>query len=136
MPLPADAHAELDQPHLEVDVGDVWWLPEKQACYPGGKDRFCLIVALERSPGAQGAARAHYVVGSTQSGGPPVIVLEAGEANLRRRTYFRFWWSGDIDLATLVEAGWLKGRLVPERRNEIGAAIRASKRSALKRLIG
>ena len=135
MLLPSEALARLSQPHLKVNVGDVWWLPEEKAGFPGGKDRFCLVVALERPPGAQVPARAHYVVGSTRSGGPPTIVAEPGEANLRERTYFRFWWSGDIDLATLVEVGWFKGRLAPARRGEIGAAVRASNRSALKRLL-
>jgi hypothetical protein len=135
MPLPSKAPASLSQPHLKINVGDVWWLPEEKVGFPGGKDRFCLIVALERPPGARVPARAHYVVGSTRSGGPPAIVVEAGEANLRKRTHFRFWWSGDIDLATLVEAGRLKGRLDPGRRDEIGAAVRVSNRSALKRLL-
>src|SRR6266568_7503825 len=92
-----------------AEVGDVWWLPEEHARYPGGKDRFCLVVALERAPGATCAARAHYVVGSTQRGGRPEIVLEPGEANLRQRTYFRFWWSGDIDIPTLIQAGRYRG---------------------------
>jgi len=118
-----------------AEVGDVWWLPEEHTRYPGGKDRFCLVVALERPPGASCAARAHYVVGSTQRGGRPEIVLEPGEANLRQFTYFRFWWSGDIDISTLMQVGRYRGSLDLERHHEIGSAIRASKRIALKRLV-
>jgi hypothetical protein len=136
MPLPPEALATLSQPHLRVHVGDVWWLPEEQARYPGGKGRFCLVVALEGLPGTQVPARAHYVAGSTSPGGRPVIVLEAGHAGLRERTHFRFWWSGDIEIFKLVEAGRFKGRLDSLRRVEIDAAIRASKRAVLKRLLG
>lgn len=136
MPLPPEALAKLRQPHLVVNIGDVWWLPEEHARFPGGKDRFCLVVALETPPGTGVPARAHYVVGSTRSGGPPAIVLEASEANLRERTSFRFWWSGDIDLATLVQVGRYKGRLDARRRQEIVEAIQASNRAVLRRLVG
>jgi hypothetical protein len=136
MRLPAEALAQLSRPHLKVHVGDVWWLSEDLAGYPGGKSRLCLVVALETPPGTQVPARVHFVAGSTSAGGPPEIVLEIGEANLQTRTHFRFWWSGDIDLATLVQAGRFKGRLTPERRAEIVMAIRASKRAALKKLVG
>lgn len=125
----------MSQPNSKVNVGDVWWLPEEQAKYPGGKGRFCLIVALEAPPGARVAARAHYVVGSTSPGGRPRIILEVGEANLRRRTHFRFWWSGDIDLATFGQTGELKGRLDSARLEEIVVAIGDSRRAALKRLV-
>ena len=136
MRLPAKELAKLSKPHLKIHVGDIWWLPEALTAYSGGKDRFCLIVALERAAGSAIPARAHYVVGSTRGGGQPVIVLEVGEANLRQRTHFRFWWSGDIDLNTLVTEGRFKGRLDVTRRDEIGASIRTSKRAVLKRLVG
>jgi len=135
MRLPPEALATLSQPYLKVQVGDVWWLPEEQARYPGGKGRFCLVVALETPPGAKVPSRVHYVPGSTSAGGQPVIVLEIGDANLRERTHFRFWWSGDIEIAALVQEGRFKGRLDPLRRVEIVAAIRASKRVALQRLV-
>ncbi len=135
MPLPPEALATLSQPHLKVHVGDVWWVPEELASYPGGKGRFCLVVALETPPGQDVPARAHYVVGSTSSGGPPEIVLVPGEANLPQSTHFRFWWSGDIDLPTLVSRGRFKGRLDSARQEEIRIAIKASKRAVLKRLV-
>jgi hypothetical protein len=63
-------------------------------------------------------------------------VLQPGEANLRQRTYFSFWWSSDLDVNTLEMAGNLKGRLDGTRLHEIQEAIRTSKRLILKRLIG
>jgi hypothetical protein len=136
MRLPAEAIAKLSKPHLRVNVGDVWWLPAEHTRFPGGKDRFCLVVALEVPPGRKTPARAHYVVGSTRPGGPPEVVLDVAEANLPRRTYFRFWWSGDIDLSLLVRVGRFKGRLDHARDHEIGEAVRSSKRAGLKRLVG
>jgi hypothetical protein len=121
---------------LEVQVGDVWWLPEELAAYPGGKSRFCLVVALEAAVASQICARAHYVVGSTSPGGQPEIVVEPGEANLPKRTHFRFWLSSDIGIPTLIACGKFRGRLDAERRKQIGAAIRASRRTVLKRLAG
>jgi len=136
MPLPAEIVAQLRQPHLKVNVGDIWRLPEKYAKYPGGKSRYCLIVALESAPGAQVPARAHYVAGSTKPGGQPVVALDTGEANLPQPTFFRIWWSGSIDLACLVEVGEFKGRVAPGRREEIRVAIQASNLVALKKLVG
>jgi hypothetical protein len=133
--LPPEALATLSQPHLKVHVGDVWWVPEELASYPGGKGRFCLVVALETPPGQDLPALAHFVAGSTSSGGPPEIVFEPGEANLSQRTHFRFWWSGHIALPTLVSKGRFKGRLDSSRREEIGTAIKSSKRAVLKRLV-
>lgn len=135
MLMPTDALAGPNMPHLEVQIGDIWWLPEELAVYPGGKSRFCLVVAFETPLGSRNPARAHYVVGSTRSGGPPEIVLEPGETSLRERTYFRFWWSGGIAIATLVTGGRFRGRLDRTRQEEIGVAIRTSKRAALKRLV-
>jgi len=136
VPVPVQEQTQLSQPPLTVNVGEIWWLPEDLAGYPGGKDRFCLIVALEIAVGSPLPARAHYVAGSTSPGGPPEIVLEAGEANLRWRTYFRFWWSGDIDIPSLVAVGRLKGQLDPARVSEIRTTIGASKRIVLKKLVG
>jgi hypothetical protein len=110
-------------------------LPESVAGYPGGKDRYCLVVGLETPPATKTPAKAHYVVGSTRSGGPPELIIEPGEANLGRRTYFRFWWSGEVEISTLVEVGRYVGRLDSVRRSEIVAAVLASKRIVLKRLV-
>ena len=135
MRLLAEQLAKLYEPHQKIRVGDIWWLPEALTAYPGDKDRFCLIVALEYPAGSEMPARAHYVVGSTRGGSRPEIVLDPGEANLRKRTHFSFWWSGDINLNTLIREGHLKGRLGVNRQEEIGTSIQASKRAILKKLV-
>ena len=135
MPLPPKALSAVSQAQLTVHVGDVWWIPEDLNGYPGGKGRFCLIVALETPPGTSAPARAHYIAGSTASGSGPKIIVESGHAGLPRRTHFSFWWSGDINLWTLVAGGHFKGHLEPACHDEIRVAIFASKRVALKELV-
>ena len=126
----------VGEPETRVEVGDIWWLPESVAGYPGGKNRYCLVVALEGPNRSVNPGRVHFVAGSTKSCGRPVIILNSGEATLNRTTYFGFWWSGDISISVLVGAGRLQGRITAERRSEIRAGICASKRVALKRLVG
>lgn len=46
----------------QVEIGDVWWIPEQFNGYPGGKGRFCLVVALETSRGLTLSVRAHFVL--------------------------------------------------------------------------
>jgi hypothetical protein len=127
--------ATVSQSDLKVEIGAVWWLPQELTFYPGGKGRFCLVVALETSA-ERVPVRAHYVAGSTKPSGRPKIVVEAGEANLSERTYFSFWWSNDIGIPTLLACGKLIGCIDPARHPEINAAIRAGKRAALKKLVG
>jgi hypothetical protein len=118
-----------------VAVGDVWWLPAHVAQYPGGKDRYCLIVALETEPGQTQPSRAHYVVGSTGKGGRPAIVVQAGEAGPGKQTFFRFWWSGSTEISTITNSGKRAGNLVVARLPEIIAATRDCKLVRLKRLM-
>jgi hypothetical protein len=118
-----------------VQVGDVWWLDDAHVNFPGGKDRYCLVVALETPPGGTAPTRAHFIVGSSSPGGPPVVVIERGESGFRRRTFFRFWWSGSVELANLISAGKFKAKLSASRILEIEPAIRASKLLVLKRLL-
>lgn len=133
--MPPEPPAAQTKAPAQVQVGDLWWIPEDVNGYPGGKGRFCLVVALETSHGSAPPARAHYVAGTSNKGSRPQIVLEAGEGGLEKRGYFSFWWSGDLGVTTLVAVGRFKGRLEPARHNEIRAAICASKRAALKRLV-
>ena len=135
MPLPPEPLAGAPTKPVQVQVGDVWWIPEEMNGYPGGKGRFCLVVALETPPGTVLPARAHYVAGSSDKGSRPQIVLEAGEAGLDKRGYFSFWWSGDLGVTALVAVGRFKGRVDAARHDEIKAAICASKRVALKKLV-
>lgn len=134
VPLPPESLA-ISQPESMVQVGDVWWIPPDLAFFPGGKGRFCLVVAFESAAGSHLPARVHYVSGSRSRGAKPEIVLEAGEAKLAERTHFSFWTSGDIGVPTLTAMGRYVGRLSAARLNEITTAIRASRRAALKRLV-
>ena len=62
MSLPEQALEQLRQAAERlVEGGDVWWLPEGVVSHPGGKDRFCLVVALEFGSGRSNAVRAHSV---------------------------------------------------------------------------
>jgi len=135
VPLPPEPLTAPTKAPVNVQVGDVWWVPEDVNGYPGGKGRFCLVVALESAAGSALPARAHYVAGSTNKGSRPEIVLEPGDAGLDKRGYFSFWWSGDLGVTTLVAVGRYKGRLDSTRHDDIRAAICASKRSVLKKLV-
>lgn len=134
MSLPEDVLKKLQDPALVLHVGDVWWVPNESLDYPRATDHFCVIAALEYGTDSS-LARVHVIVGSTKRGGPPVIIVEAGEAGLTERTYFRFWKSCPVDPHVLVSVGKYKGRLSEKTQSLIVPTIRASKLSALKRLI-
>lgn len=91
-PASAEPQNSENNPGLQVEVGDVWWIPEQFNGYPGGKGRFCLVVALQKGRALALPGRAHFVPGSTKPGRSknihPEIVLQAGEAGLRELTYF------------------------------------------------
>lgn len=137
MNLPPEALQQLRAAQQSlVQIGDVWWLPEAAVPYPGGKDRYCLVVALEQAGGGIGATRAHYVAGSSRSSrGTTTVSAQAGVYGTGQDTYFRFWWSGSMDLLSLTEEGIWKGRLEAARFVEIEKAIRACKLVVLKRLL-
>lgn len=126
--------APVSQPDTKVEIGDVWWLPDELVGFPGGKGRFCLVVAVERAAGSNLPLQIHYVAGSTKSCRPPVVILEAGEANLDGRTYFGFWWSNANGLPAVTTVGRFIGRVDSRRLADIKSAISSSKRAALKRL--
>jgi hypothetical protein len=118
-----------------VGVGEIWWLPEELAKYPGGKDRFCLVVALERPLGdPTKTPLVHFVAGSTNGSASKTIMVAAGTSGLNQDTYFRFWWSGSVAGSDLAANGKLRGSLPVDRLPDIEAAIRASTLGILKRL--
>jgi hypothetical protein len=125
---------------LQVEIGDVWWIPEQFNGYPGGKGRFCLVVALETSRGGARSGRVHFVPGSTKPSRSksihPEIVFEAGEAGLLELTYFSFWFSNDLGVPTLLSCGRLCGKVDARRVAEIRSAIAVSRRPVLKRVAG
>jgi hypothetical protein len=135
MTLPEEALAQLRALQEQMlAVGDIWWIPEALAKYPGDKDRFCLIVAIERPTGGAGAV-VHFVAGSTSSSRSNTIKVHAGSCGLNGDTYFRFWWAGSIRGSALVENGTHRGSFPAPRLPEIEAAIRASKLGHLKGLL-
>lgn len=136
MSLPEHALEQLRKvAEALVEVGDVWWLPEQHAKYPGGNDRFCLVVALEHTGGGSQAVLAHFVAGSTKGRKEPATIsATAGDCGLSEDTYFRFTWSSSIDLTSLATHGKWRGRLDKTRLFEIEGAIKASNRVVLKRL--
>jgi len=129
-----------NSPSLHVEVGDVWWVPEQFNGYPGGKDRFCLVVGLETSLGSPLSARVHFIPGSTKPGrsksAHPQIVFQAGEAGLPELTYFSFWFSNDLGIQTITSCGRLRGKVDAQRLPEIRIAITACRRPGLKRVTG
>jgi hypothetical protein len=135
----APAGSEIS-PNSQVEIGDVWWIPEQFNGYPGGKGRFCLVVALETSRGLALSGRAHFVPGSTKpsrsKSGHPEIEFRAGEAGLPEFTYFSFWFSSDLGVQTLISCGRLCGKVDVGRVAEIRGAIAASRRPVLKRVAG
>jgi hypothetical protein len=131
--LPEEALAKLRQLQ-EIAVGDVWWLPADCARYPGGKDRYCLIAAVEYASDGKTQLRIHFVCGSSKPGGGPRLVLSPGECGIWAGTNFRFFHSETIDPVVLREKGRLAGRLEAVRLPELKNAINRSRRVALKRL--
>jgi hypothetical protein len=118
-----------------VKVGQIWWLPDGESGFPGGKTRYCLIVAIEKNPSNPRANRAHFVVSTSKCSGTPKIVVESGEGGLRERTCYRFFWSGDMGIDRLTRIGEKKGGLSDSRRPEIAIAIQNSKLLSLKRIL-
>jgi hypothetical protein len=130
--LPDAAVAQLRQLLLEmrVNAGEIWWLPAEWARFPGGKDRYCLVVAVEEAAdGSQ--VRVHYVCGTSKHGGGASIALAPGECGIRGGTRFAFFWHGTIDPITLKEKGRPLEPLATARCPEIQAAARDSRRPAL-----
>jgi hypothetical protein len=134
--LPPDALARLRAYKARlVQVGDVCWLPAKHVgFFPGGKDRFCLVVGIEPTTGSVPGLR-HIVCGSTQRMiGPKAICVAAGDCGLPEQTYFKFLWSGFVTVAVIMNDGKWRGRLEADRLAEIKKAVMASKLVSLKRL--
>lgn len=133
MPLPPKAAATLSL--LRVRVGTVWKLPGFYAQFENDEPRYCLIVAVEQAPGSNTPARVHFICGSRNKGGPPVVVAKPQEVGQPDRTYFRFFTSGSIEPTKLINVGKYTGALAPERLGEIEEAIPQSKLGHLKRLL-
>jgi hypothetical protein len=132
--LPEQALQKLAQADV-FSVGDVYWIPEERLNYDSGEPgRFSLLVFIES--GADGApVQAHFIVGSTKKGSSPRIIVEAGETDLERRSYFSFWKSSVVAISTLRAEGKFRGRLAATRLPEIDGAIADSNLTSLKMLM-
>lgn len=71
--------------NLGPELGTVVWLPARRLpAFPDGKDRFWLVVGLERTVGGK-PGLVHLAPGSTKpSRGPTILDVEAGECALYR----------------------------------------------------
>jgi hypothetical protein len=118
-----------------VTVRDVWWLPSHHVrWFPGGKDRFCLVVRVEPVTG-ESAPLVHLVAGSTQrTGGPTTLRVPTGIVDLPEVTNFVFRYSGSLSTTVLAADGKPRGRLPTDWEAKIAAAVTASRLTAVKRL--
>ena len=134
--LPFDALAALRAltPTL-VTVRDVWWVPSNHVrWFPGGKDRFCLVVGVEPVTGAS-APLVHLVAGSTRRmSGATILRVQAGITDLPEVTNFVFRYSGSLSATVLAADGKPIGCLPAEWEAKIAAAVTASRLSPVKRL--
>ena len=129
--IPAAALAQLDVARAAMIVcGEIWWIPEGLVVYRGEpKRRPCLVVALD-------PARAYLVPGTSGTASGPAVVVDAGETDLILRTEFDFSASFPLLRTDVTAKGKFAGAIATHRLDEIDAAIRASDRVALKRLVG
>jgi hypothetical protein len=129
--LPPSALAQLSQLQATlIERGQIFGLPAALVEYRGdAKPRYCLVAATD-------AALAHLVPGTSQTASGPAVVVEVGETALIKRTEFDFSVSFPLALAIVASEGRPMGALDPARLTDIDAAIAASDRVALKRLVG
>jgi hypothetical protein len=134
LPLPEEQRQKLLALQAPPAVGDVWLLPKEHVRFPSGKQRRCLLVALEP---ADGPVRAHLSAGSGSPGGPPrIIVRPDAENGLTKKTYFRFRDPvEEFDIALLQSIGMRVGTVSETVRAEIPQAIQQSRLVTLKRLL-
>lgn len=141
MSLSASGLAPLARLDLGVEIGDIWHIPQEHLNFRSDSShRFCLLVRLEPARSQGSPVRAHFIVGSHQTGSKPRLIVQPGEVpGWSEPTYFSFWTSSAVELRVLRALGarsW-KGRLAAARLAEIEAAIAATrppKLIAIKRL--
>lgn len=138
-PLPENALVALQSVKAQTLArGQIWWLPARFVGYRGKpKGRYCLLIAVEKTP--QGAvAQGHFVAGTSQEASGPAVVIEEGELSLGKRTEF------DFSLTWAVPAGDVAGvgnfiADLSSRIEEVNKAINETATTellAVKRLLG
>jgi hypothetical protein len=90
-PLPEDALAALQGIMAQTLArGQIWWLPAKFVGYRGEpKGRYCLLIAVEKTPQGD-VAQGYFVAGTSKEASGPAVVIEKGELTLGKRTEFDF----------------------------------------------
>lgn len=116
----------------DVEVGQVWRLPDRLVRYPGGKPRYCLVVAIETAVSGD-PVRAYVVPGSSHRGGNPRIVVAAEQAGTPLETCFRFFFAPAVNISDLIVCQHV-GDLPAERLAEISDCIHRSRLHVLKRI--
>jgi hypothetical protein len=138
-PLPENALAALQNIKAQTLArGQIWWLPAKYVGYRGEpKGRYCLLIAVEKTPQGD-VAQGHFVAGTSKEASGPALVIEKGELTLGKRTEF------DFSLAWAVPAGDVAGTGnfiadLSSRIGEIDKAVsetRVTELLAVKRVLG
>ena len=129
--LPAKALTAL----AEIRAGlvaprQIFWLPTALVMFHESdrSQRPCLVVGVD-------AARAHLVPGTTSGGGRARVVVQPGETDLPKRTWFDCSFSFPLPLLDLVTSGDAAGSLDESRWPDVLAAVDASGRPALIRVV-
>jgi hypothetical protein len=138
-PLPENALAALQAIKAQTLArGQIWWLPPRFVGYRGRpKGRYCLLVAVEKTPRGD-MGQGYFVAGTSKRASGPAVVIEKGELTLGKRTEF------DFSVAWAVPAGDVAGvgnfiADVSPRIPEIDRAVdetRPSELIAVKRVLG
>jgi hypothetical protein len=111
--------------------GDVFHFRAAEVRYGSSQDsRFAVCVHEQGDP----PVVVHFVAGSRKDRGGPMVVLEAHEAGVWERTYFKFFRTYDFTPAEIAERAEYAGHVSEARKCEILEAIKQSTLS-IKRLI-
>lgn len=138
-PLPENALAALQGIKAQtLTRGQIWWLPPEFVGYRGRpKGRYCLLIAVERTPQGD-VAQGHFVAGTSQEASGPAVVVEVGESTLGKRTEFDFSVSWAVPAGDVAGDGKFIADL-GSRTGEIDWAIGetgAAELLAVKRVLG
>ncbi len=138
-PLPEDALAALQGIMAQTLArGQIWWLPAKFVGYRGEpKGRYCLLIAVEKTPQGD-VAQSYFVAGTSKEASGPAVVIEKGELTLGKRTEFDFSLAWSVPAEDVAGDGKFIADL-SSRIGDIDEAIsdtRATELIAVKRVLG
>ncbi len=136
--LPEDALAALQSIKAQTLArGQIWWLPAKFVGYRGEpKGRYCLLIAVEKTPQGD-LAQGYFVAGTSKEASGPAVVIEKGELTLGKRTEFDFSLAWAVPAEDVAGAGSFVTDL-SSRIGEIDKAVsdtRATELIAVKKVL-